>query len=267
MSSRKNHRLPQARASAVRGAAGRRIAERKAGRFAKIRVTPAMVGALVLMAAGIGTAATATGAHSADLVGYGWNTTTSSPTQNDPNSTDVSRSFDRPALARQAKLQAAQRARALRERDGQVRARLAHLRRDEQLRNQWVLPVVGYTLTGRFGDRSTLWSSGIHTGLDFAGPSGTKIVALAAGTVKSAGYSGSYGNRTVITLADGTEIWYCHQSRIIVKPGDKVIPGQLTGYTGATGNVTGPHLHLEVRPPGSGPVDPAPALRAHGVQP
>ncbi|MBC7632906.1 M23 family metallopeptidase, partial [Aeromicrobium sp.] len=139
---------------------------------------------------------------------------------------------------------------------------------ERKRRNQWVLPVTGYTLTARFGQQSSMWSSGAHTGLDFAGPSGTKIVALAAGTVKSAGFAGAYGNQTVIVLTDGTEISYNHQSRIVAKVGDKVTPGQLTGYTGATGNVTGPHLHLEVKPPGAaGPVDPEPVLKAHGISP
>ncbi len=74
--------------------------------------------------------------------------------------------------------------------------------------------------------------------------------------MKSTGYEGAYGNRTVITLRDGTDIWYCHQSRIAVTVGQTVDPGEVIGYTGSTGNVTGPHLHLEVHPHGGGPVDP-----------
>lgn len=53
----------------------------------------------------------------------------------------------------------------------------------------------------------------------------------------------------------------------MVEAGDRVLPGEPIGYTGATGNVTGPHLHLEIESPGSGPVDPAPVLRQHGVNP
>ena len=52
-----------------------------------------------------------------------------------------------------------------------------------------------------------------------------------------------------------------------VTPGERVAPGQPIGYTGSTGNVTGPHLHLEVRPGGGDPVDPAAALREHNVNP
>jgi murein DD-endopeptidase MepM/ murein hydrolase activator NlpD len=188
----------------------------------------------------------------------------------------VTRGFDRPKLKEQAALQATQRAQALQEVDRDITATAKVLEREEKevrakleekRRKQWVLPVTGYTLTARFGQQSSMWSSGAHTGLDFAGPSGTEIVSVAAGTVTSAGYEGSYGNRTVITLDDGTKISYCHQSRFVVKAGDQVAPGQPIGYTGATGNVTGPHLHLEVELPGSGPSDPEPVLRDHGIDP
>jgi murein DD-endopeptidase MepM/ murein hydrolase activator NlpD len=132
------------------------------------------------------------------------------------------------------------------------------------------LPVTGYHLTARFGQRSGLWST-VHTGLDFAGPAGTTIVSVAAGTVKEVGYEGAYGNRTIITLTNGpdagTDIWYCHQSSTSVSPGDVVEPGQEIGLSGSTGNVTGPHLHLEVHPGGGPAVDPYPALVAHGVTP
>src|SRR5262245_49187826 len=76
--------------------------------------------------------------------------------------------------------------------------------------NQWVLPVSGYHLTAGFGEYSGLWSH-YHTGLDFAAPSGTPIHAVANGVVTSVGYDGAYGNKTVITLDDGTELWFCHQ--------------------------------------------------------
>lgn len=131
--------------------------------------------------------------------------------------------------------------------------------------NQWVLPVDGYHLTARFGDYG-LWSS-YHTGLDFAAPTGTPIHAVANGVVTSVGYDGSYGNKTVITLEDGTELWFCHQTSTVVSAGDTVTAGELIGYIGSTGHVTGPHLHLEVRPGGGDPVDPFAALVQHGVTP
>ncbi len=128
----------------------------------------------------------------------------------------------------------------------------------------WTRPVGGYHLTSRFGDTSYLWSSGMHTGLDFAAPTGTPIRSIAGGTVKSAGYEGSYGYKTVVTLPGGGVAWYCHQSRIAVRPGQKLAPGQVLGYVGATGNVTGDHLHLEVHQ-GGRPVDPAAVLASKGV--
>jgi murein DD-endopeptidase MepM/ murein hydrolase activator NlpD len=128
------------------------------------------------------------------------------------------------------------------------------------------LPVAGYRLTGRFGDRSGLWSS-VHTGLDFAAPSGTPIRSIAAGRVASTGYDGRYGERTVVLLADGTELWYCHQSTVRVRVGERVRPGQVLGSIGSTGNVTGPHLHLEVRPRAGDPVDPLAWLRSRGLRP
>jgi murein DD-endopeptidase MepM/ murein hydrolase activator NlpD len=129
----------------------------------------------------------------------------------------------------------------------------------------WVLPTVGYHLTARFG-QTGLWSS-IHTGLDFAAPSGSPIYAVANGVITSAGYDGAYGNKTVETLPDGTEIWYCHQSTIGVEVGDKVIQSEQIGTLGSTGHVTGPHVHVEVRPGGGDPIDPYPEFLYHGVTP
>lgn len=133
--------------------------------------------------------------------------------------------------------------------------------------NQWVLPMVGYRLTSTFGEAGYYWSSGYHTGLDFAAPSGTPIVSIANGVVTSVGYEGAYGNKTVVTLEDGTELWYCHQTSYDVSVGDNVVAGQTIGSVGSTGNTTGPHLHLEVRPGGGDPVDPYAALVVNGVTP
>jgi murein DD-endopeptidase MepM/ murein hydrolase activator NlpD len=129
-----------------------------------------------------------------------------------------------------------------------------------------VLPVSNYHLTARFGDVSGLWSS-VHTGLDFATASGTPIRSIGDGVVIEAGYDGAYGNKTVVRLNDGTELWFCHQTSIAVSVGQKVSAGKVLGSVGSTGNVTGPHLHLEVHPHGGPPVDPYAALVARGLRP
>lgn len=177
--------------------------------------------------------------------------------------TTVSRDADRDALANQAADAAAQRAATLDQLDTKAAAR------DKWMAaNQWGLPIQAgvYHLTGRFGDVSGLWAT-IHTGLDFACPTGTPIHAVAGGTITDIGWAGSYGNRTVETLPDGTELWYAHQSRFGSTVGEKVTEGEVIGYVGSTGNTTGPHVHLEVRPGGGDPVDPDPALKAHGIDP
>lgn len=130
-------------------------------------------------------------------------------------------------------------------------------------RDQWTIPTTYVALTARFGDYG-LWASS-HTGLDFNGDDGDPIFSVANGTVTSVGYDGSYGNKTVVTLEDGTEIWYCHQSSFMVTSGEEVRGGQQIGTIGSTGNVTGSHLHLEVRPRGGEPIDPYPVFAAKGL--
>ena len=128
---------------------------------------------------------------------------------------------------------------------------------------RWTPPLDQVAITAEFGDYG-LWSSS-HTGIDFNGDTGDSIMAIAGGQVTNAGYDGAYGYKTVVTLADGTEIWYCHQDSIGVNVGDSVAAGQVIGTVGSTGNVTGSHLHLEVRPGGGDPVDPREAFLARGI--
>jgi hypothetical protein len=180
--------------------------------------------------------------------------------------TSVSRDSDRTSgdsLQAAADAQAKERDAALSAYASQAQKRAAQIKL-----HQWVLPVAAgvYHLTARFGDYSSLWSH-FHTGLDFAAPTGTPIMAVAGGTISEVGYSGAYGNRTIETLPDGTELWYCHQNEFGTSVGATVRPGQVIGYVGSTGNVTGPHLHLEVHPGGGDPVDPYTALQVHGLTP
>lgn len=107
------------------------------------------------------------------------------------------------------------------------------------------------TLTSHFGMR---WGR-LHAGIDIACSTGTPIVAAATGQVISAGWSGGYGNYTLIAHGGGISTGYGHQSRIAVSEGQVVNRGDVIGYVGSTGHSTGPHLHFEVRVNGS-PTDP-----------
>ncbi|MGW0753764.1 M23 family metallopeptidase [Streptomyces sp. NPDC002587] len=139
----------------------------------------------------------------------------------------------------------------------------AEQERVAKLAGSYSLPTSAYTLTSHYGDSGSMWSSGYHTGLDFAAPTGTPAKAVAAGKITSAGWSGAYGYRIVLQLEDGTEVWYCHLSSMSVTSGT-VAPGETIGRVGATGNVTGPHLHLEVRKGGS-TIDPLAWLTSKGL--
>lgn len=124
----------------------------------------------------------------------------------------------------------------------------------------WVLPLSEYRVSSLYGAR---WG-GRHNGLDLAIDSGTPIRAMGAGDIVEAGWSGGYGQRTIIRHADGTETWYCHQSSLELT-GGSVAAGDVIGYVGSTGNSTGPHLHLEVHPGGGDPIDPVGWLTGLGL--
>ncbi|MFP1629386.1 M23 family metallopeptidase [Streptomyces sp. 5K101] len=134
-----------------------------------------------------------------------------------------------------------------------------------RLAASYALPTSSYTITSTYGESGSMWSSGQHTGLDFAAPTGTPVKAVHGGTIKSAGWSGSYGYRIVLELADGTEVWYAHLSSMTASAGQKVATGETIGRVGATGNVTGPHLHMEVHTPGGSGLDPMAWLRDKGL--
>ncbi|MEU8734290.1 LysM peptidoglycan-binding domain-containing M23 family metallopeptidase [Streptomyces tendae] len=128
-------------------------------------------------------------------------------------------------------------------------------------------PVVGGTVGTPYHQAGSMWSSGYHTGTDFVVPTGTSLKAVGAGTVVSAGWGGAYGNQVVIQLADGHYAQYAHLSSLSVSAGQSVTAGQQVGLSGATGNVTGPHLHFEIRttPDYGSDIDPIAFLRSHGV--
>ena len=121
---------------------------------------------------------------------------------------------------------------------------------------QWPLPVAG-TITSQFGHRVDPITGEVsfHTGTDIACAEGTPILAAADGTVTVANgldnWGGSYGYYIQIDHGGGLETLYAHCSSICVTTGQQVQAGQIIGYVGHTGRVTGNHLHLEVRINGS----------------
>jgi murein DD-endopeptidase MepM/ murein hydrolase activator NlpD len=175
---------------------------------------------------------------------------------------------DAAAAAAKAAKEAEAKAAAAKEKAEAAAEKKAEEERLAELAKQYTLPTSSYTITSTFGQAGSMWSSGYHTGLDFAAPTGTLIKAIHSGTITEAGWAGSYGYRTILTLDDGTELWFCHQSSISVSVGQKVNTGDVIGRVGATGNVTGPHLHLEVHPNGQAEgIDPMAWLRGKGLNP
>ncbi|MFG6353445.1 MAG: M23 family metallopeptidase [Oscillospiraceae bacterium] len=86
-----------------------------------------------------------------------------------------------------------------------------------------------------------------HTGMDLGVPTGTPIRAALGGTVTLSRYNGSYGNCVMIDHGNGLVTLYGHTSRLLVGAGQTVPAGDVVSLSGATGRVTGPHLHFEVR--------------------
>lgn len=115
-----------------------------------------------------------------------------------------------------------------------------------------------YVLTSSYGEPGERWSSGEHTGLDFAAPIGTPVFAARAGTV-IVEHPDWAGTLVRIDHGGGLETWYAHLSTTDLATGDSLEAGEPVGLVGDLGNTTGPHLHFEVRIEGT-PYDPAPLL-------
>jgi murein DD-endopeptidase MepM/ murein hydrolase activator NlpD len=128
----------------------------------------------------------------------------------------------------------------------------------------FAIPVkAGFRFTSGFGYRRDPKTGGrrMHAGVDFAGPVGTPLYATADGVVVHAGWSSGYGRLVKIQHEFGIETRYAHLSRLSVNVGQRVSRGQRIGDMGASGRVTGPHLHYEVRV-GGNPVNPMIYIKA-----
>ncbi len=86
-----------------------------------------------------------------------------------------------------------------------------------------------------------------HRGIDFAGKSGSEVLAVAAGVVVFSGWKGGYGNVVEIRHPDGYITQYAHNRENLVKAGDRVEKGETIAILGSTGHSSGPHVHFEVR--------------------
>ena len=130
--------------------------------------------------------------------------------------------------------------------------------------DRWVRPSYA-GIVSPFGMR---WGR-LHKGVDFGASYGAPIYAIGDGVVVGTGYQSDesgYGQITIIRHSNGYYSAYAHQSTYVVSVGDHVTAGEVIGYVGSTGHVTGPHLHFEIRTePHGGQINPVPWLRAHGV--
>lgn len=124
----------------------------------------------------------------------------------------------------------------------------------------YIWPTVGI-ISSKFGPRTVKIGSSNHQGVDIANDKGTEINAADGGTVIYAQNShNGYGNLIKIQHDNGAVTYYGHLSEILVSVGDKVAQGDLIALMGSTGNVSGPHLHFEIRPNGVTPVNPIPKM-------
>lgn len=115
----------------------------------------------------------------------------------------------------------------------------------------WPVPS-SYKITSGFGMRRhpILNINKLHTGIDIGGGSGLQVVAAQEGKVIWADWLSSYGKCIMIDHGGGVVTLYAHNSVLSVSKGQEVARGQKISLTGSTGNVTGPHLHFEVREDG-----------------
>ncbi|MEU8887136.1 M23 family metallopeptidase [Streptomyces sp. NPDC048442] len=131
---------------------------------------------------------------------------------------------------------------------------------------QWVKPVDPAPMSSGFAESGGRWKHR-HTGQDFAVFDGEPVRAVGAGTVYFLGCGDGFGNQVILRHPNGYFTQYAHLSVFGVRTGRRVAAGEVIGLSGRTGNVSGPHLHFEVRVTpqlGSG-IDPLPWLREHGV--
>lgn len=122
------------------------------------------------------------------------------------------------------------------------------VKRGTKIPPTYIKPISGGRKTSSFGRRKApkKGASSYHKGVDWATPTGTTVVASAAGTVAKAGWGSGYGYVVYINHADGRQTRYAHLSKVLVSVGQKVSQGQKIALSGNTGVSTGPHVHFEI---------------------
>ena len=121
--------------------------------------------------------------------------------------------------------------------------RRPQLARIERETADWVWPLAQVELTSHFGRRK----GSFHEGIDLRAPVGTRVRAVQRGRVVFAGTVSGYGKLIVIRHENELFSVYAHNSKILVKEGERVKQAQIISRSGKTGCATGPHLHFEVR--------------------
>jgi murein DD-endopeptidase MepM/ murein hydrolase activator NlpD len=122
------------------------------------------------------------------------------------------------------------------------------LRHADQMRLPSLRPVGRAELVSAFGNRRDPFSARLafHAGMDFAAPHGTPILSAGGGVVEVAGFRPDYGWTVEIAHGNGLRTRYAHASKLLVRRGAVVAPGERIALVGSTGRSTGPHLHFEV---------------------
>jgi murein DD-endopeptidase MepM/ murein hydrolase activator NlpD len=137
-------------------------------------------------------------------------------------------------------------------------SRRSRLFQSAVLPNIW--PVNGVLLS-HFGRRTDPFSGegAFHTGVDISAVRGTPVKVAGDGVVSHAEYSGHYGKLVIVDHGNGVQTYYAHLSQFEVVTGQSIRRGDIVGLSGATGRVTSPHLHYEVRRGGTA-INPQPYL-------
>jgi murein DD-endopeptidase MepM/ murein hydrolase activator NlpD len=107
------------------------------------------------------------------------------------------------------------------------------------------LPIKNGKITTAYKKPGKMWSKGYHTGVDFAVPIGTPVLAVADGKIENANWGKSYGKQ-VVQKVDGGWVIYAHLNAVRAKPGKIAKKGEVIGEVGTTGNSSPPHIHYEM---------------------